>query len=144
MTTSVRIPASALTTLAITLICMLAAITSRPAQAQTFSVIHGFTGGRDGLGPMASLTIGGAGTLYGTTYAGGGVNGRDCDPRTQGCGVVFKMTQHNGGWIFSPLYAFNDFDGAGPAAPVAYGPGGLLYGSTTNGGNNLNCFGNFY
>jgi len=44
------------------------------AHAQSFQVIHSFTGGADGANPHAGLTIDAAGRLYGTTYKGG-----DCD-----------------------------------------------------------------
>lgn len=128
------------TVLPLTILCVVPMLAVRPAQAQNFSVIHAFTRGADGAFPYASLTLGGGETLYGTTLGGGGVNGRGCEPQTAGCGVVFKMTLHNGEWVLAPLYAFNDFDGAGPMAPVVFGPGNLLYGSTINGGNNLNCF----
>src|SRR5262249_119966 len=108
----------------------------RPVQAQTFSVIHAFTGQGDGADPIAALTIDNTGVLYGTTYLGGGVIGRDCMPRTQACRVVFQMKRHAGGWVLSPLYAFTGRnDGISPAAPVVFGPGGLLYGSTYYGGN---------
>ena len=113
----------------LTIFCVLPLLAARPAQTQTFSVIHTFTGGSDGAMPYASLTFGGAGTLYGTTRAGG-VN--DCDGF--GCGVVFKMTQHNGAWLLAPLYAFTRFSGSQPYAPVAFGPNQLLYGTTRFGG----------
>jgi uncharacterized repeat protein (TIGR03803 family) len=132
------------TVLPLTIFCVLLVLVIKPAQAQNFSVIHAFTDGVDGAFPEASLTIDETGNLYGTTIIGGGVNGRDCDPRAAGCGVAFKMMPHNGGWIFAPLFAFDDFDGAAPVAPLTFGPGGLLYGSTTDGGNNLNCFSSFY
>jgi hypothetical protein len=48
--------------------------TGYPAQAQTFNVIHNFTGGdgsMDGARPEAGLTIDAAGNLYGTTLLGG-------------------------------------------------------------------------
>jgi uncharacterized repeat protein (TIGR03803 family) len=128
------------TVLPLTMCCVVPVLAARPAQTQTFSVIHAFTGGADGALPYASLTLGGAGTFYGTAAAGGGVIGRNCDPRTGGCGVVFKITQHNGGWILSPLYAFTGFnDGRNPMAPVVFGPGALLYGSTAYAGNNGQC-----
>ena len=41
------------------------------AQAQTFKVIHSFTGGGDGAGPFSNLVMDKAGNLYGTTSAGG-------------------------------------------------------------------------
>ncbi len=99
-----------------------------PASAQTFSVIHTFTGGSDGAQPYASVTIGGPGVLYGTAYAGG-LN--DC---SGGCGVAFKMMRHNGAWVFAPLHAFTPSSGRNPVAPVAFGPGNLLYGTAAAGG----------
>jgi hypothetical protein len=56
------------------------------AQAQTLTVLHTFTGGADGAGPVG-LTIDAAGNLYGTTGSGGlaGCEGT-------GCGVVWKLT----------------------------------------------------
>ncbi len=40
------------------------------ASAQTFSVIHNFTGGQDGGGPGA-VTVDGAGNVVGSTNVGG-------------------------------------------------------------------------
>lgn len=51
-----------------------------PAGNET--VLYSFTGGSDGLGPMAGLVQDAAGNLYGTTVYGG----------SQGAGVVFKLT----------------------------------------------------
>ncbi len=41
-----------------------------PAQAQTFMVIHNFSGGGDGDYPEAGLAIDAAGNLYGTMRLG--------------------------------------------------------------------------
>jgi uncharacterized repeat protein (TIGR03803 family) len=110
-------------------------LAASPAHAQTYSVIHSFSGGGDGATPAAGLTLNG-GILYGTAAGGGGVIGRRCDPRNAGCGVVYQMKQHGTAWVLSPLYAFTGFnDGLQPEAPVVFGPGGLLYGSTRFGGN---------
>ena len=46
-------------------------VVSQPAQAQTFKVIHNFTGGQDGQNPFAGVTLDKAGNLYGTAYGGG-------------------------------------------------------------------------
>ena len=103
----------------------------QPAEAQTFSVLHYFTGGADGANPYAGLTVGGTGTLYGTASAGG----TNCTG-TAGCGLVFKLAQRNGSWNFTPLYEFiGQSDGANPSAGVVIGPNGALYGTTQNGGN---------
>ena len=57
-------------------VCFLAifatSIVAAPAaQAQTFTVLHNFTGGRDGANPLDGLTIDRNGNLYGTASAGG-------------------------------------------------------------------------
>ncbi|HKD84214.1 MAG TPA: choice-of-anchor tandem repeat GloVer-containing protein [Terriglobales bacterium] len=101
-----------------------AILAKQPVQAQTFSVLHYFTGGSDGANPIAGVTLGASGTLYGTTYQGG----------TSGEGVVFKLTQRGSGWTLSPLHEFAEPDGAFPLAGVAIGPEGSLYGTTSGGG----------
>ena len=103
------------------------------SQAQTFTVIHSFTGNNDGAQPLASLTID-SGHLYGTASAGGNRNQQTQCWRV-GCGNVFKMTRHNSGWVLNPLYIFlGGSDGSSPDGPVSFGPSGLLYGSTFAGG----------
>ncbi len=110
-----------------------------PAQAQTFTVLHSFTGGQDGGQPYAGLTMDKAGNLYGTTAFGGGCG------LQPGCGTVFKLTRKGSGWVFTPLYTFQGgTDGAYPLARVVFGPDGTLYGTTFTGGisgcyNNLGC-----
>jgi uncharacterized repeat protein (TIGR03803 family) len=54
------------------------------------TVLHSFTGKRDGNGPEAGLIHDSSGNLYGTTAFGGS---RDCDRGNllKGCGVVFKI-----------------------------------------------------
>src|SRR5271169_2130100 len=63
-------------------------LTAQPAQAQTFTVLQSFTGGADGAGPVAGLTIDGAGNLYGTTLQGGYL-GAPC--QNGGCGTAFRL-----------------------------------------------------
>ena len=101
-------------------------------QAQTFTVLHSFTGQQDGSGPDAGLTLDAAGNLYGTAYAGGNNTLYTC--HFTGCGVVFKLSRRHSTWVLSPLNTFNVINGIGPVAPVVFGPGGLLYGSTSQGG----------
>lgn len=96
-----------------------------PAAAQTFTILHNFTGGADGYAPNAGLTFGPSRVLYGTTYFGG----------THDAGTVFRLKQGNSGWIFYPLYEFTGGgDGDLPVGGVAIGPNGSLYGTTTFGG----------
>ena len=108
------------------MICALALL-GTTLEAQTFIVLHQFTGGSDGASPYAGLTLDGAGNLYGTTYAGG----------NSGAGTVFKLARRDSGWTFSPLYEFADApDGANPYGGMVFGPDGSLYGTTFRGGNN--------
>ncbi len=110
---------------AFVLVCAPALMTLPSAQAQTFSVIHTFTGGGDGWWPYAGLTIDQAGNLYGTTSEYGAAYS----------GTAFEMKRKNGAWIFSTL---SDFSGSSlariPQARLIVGPGGALYGTTLYGG----------
>jgi uncharacterized repeat protein (TIGR03803 family) len=57
--------------------------------AWTETVLYDFTSGKDGWGPLAGLTRGKFGVLYGTT-ANGGNEGKNCTFNV-GCGTVFKI-----------------------------------------------------
>lgn len=50
--------------------------------------LYSFAGGNDGAEPLGSVLLEKNGTLYGTTYAGGGA--ATCH---NGCGTVFRLTQ---------------------------------------------------
>ncbi len=104
---------------------------TQPARAQTFRVIHSFTGLRDGAYPSAGLTEDSSGNFYGSVPSGG----TGCF--THGCGLVFKLTQTGVDWQFSPVHLFLGFDsvlgdGDGPGG-LTFGPGGDLYGGTGSG-----------
>ena len=86
------------------------------AQAQTYTVIHYFTGADDGYLPW-ELTIDQAGNLYGTTLFGG--------PGGPDNGEVFKMTKRGSAWTLVPLYDTGDWG-------VVFGPDGKLYGPGGN------------
>lgn len=58
-----------------------------PAGAQTWTLLHSFTG-PDGSVPQAGVTMDAAGNLYGTTSAGGAHNQ----------GTVFKLTRRGSSW----------------------------------------------
>ncbi len=110
---------------------LLGIVAVRSAQAQTYTVIHNFTGGAGGEAPFFGLSIDAAGNLYGTTLVGGNPG---CSFST-GCGTVFRLARKNSNWIFAPLYAFQGGeDGGLPYAPVTIGPDGALYGDTLEGG----------
>ncbi len=121
---------AAATALALALTLVPAVFTAPAAYAQTFTVLHSFTGGADGASPAAGLTMDRVGNLYGTASAGGA-----------GYGTVFKLARAGSGWIFNPLYQFQGgTDGATPVAALVFGPNGSLYGTTQLGGNNpANC-----
>jgi uncharacterized repeat protein (TIGR03803 family) len=57
--------------------------TPQPAEAQTFSILHDFTGGADGGWPVGPLREGPDNELYGATNVGG----------THNYGEVFRMTK---------------------------------------------------
>jgi uncharacterized repeat protein (TIGR03803 family) len=118
---------------ALLLMSVLAILAVQPAPAQTFTVVHNFTGGTDGATPMGTLTTDGLGALYGTTIAGG----------ANGLGTVFRLARSGDTWEFYALYAFDGLnnldDGISPFAGVVIGPDGLLYGTTHSGGDGNGC-----
>jgi uncharacterized repeat protein (TIGR03803 family) len=119
------------TVFALALLCALTILATRFAQAQTFTVLHAFTGGDDGASPYAGLTRDAAGNLYGTTYTGG-FNANGCVQ--MGCGTIFLLKAAGPDWTLNPLYGFHFSDGAQPKGRVIFGPDGTLYGATTYGG----------
>jgi uncharacterized repeat protein (TIGR03803 family) len=94
----------------------------------TQSVIHAFTGGNDGSGPGAGLTIDGKGKVYGMTPTGG----------SNGQGTIFSLSQAKGGaWTLNVIHAFTGgADGSGGSAGRLVLQGGKLYGAATAGGVN--------
>lgn len=114
-------PVSVLVTMLLTLMPILLT----PVQAQTFHVIHAFSGPADGANPTAGVTMDAAGNLYGTTRDGG----------PYGYGTVFKLAHRGSNWVLSRLYAFaTDPDGEFPWGGITVGPDGSLFGTTEQGG----------
>jgi hypothetical protein len=105
-------------------------LATMPALAQTFQVLHYFTGGGDGARPGTGLVMDRAGNLYGTTYSVG--NDR--------FGGVFKLVHGRTGWILYPLYAFTGTEGISPSSLIM-GPDGNLYGTNSGGGGGGSCDG---
>jgi hypothetical protein len=110
--------------------------------AWTETVLYGFKGGSDGALPQAGVILGPGGALYGTTTSGGDTLS-SCG--SGGCGTVFRLTPPAKGktaWTETVLYAFKGgTDGTQPRANVILGPGGVLYGTTTSGGDTLGSCG---
>ncbi len=98
-----------------------------PAGKET--ILHNFTGGKDGGEPLAGLIRDPSGNLYGTTY-GGGIG---CQVFT--CGVVFELN------LKGKETVLHDFDGTGGGctfAGVVRDAAGDLYGTTGNSGRYTN------
>ena len=112
--------------MALVSLLVLTLVTTRAAQAQTYNILHTFSGGGDGGFPIAGLTMDRAGNLYGTANSGGA-----------GYGTVYQLKHKGSNWLFAPLYSFAGLtgsDGAGPESRVIFGPNGTLYGTTVLGG----------
>jgi len=122
--------------ISLALLAILLMVPSAQSRAQTFQVIHNFTGGTDGAVPLAGLIADRAGNLYGTAAAGG--TGLFCEE--YGCGTAFRLKPAGAGWVFAPLYEFQGGvnDAANPEARMVFAPNGVLYG-TTEGGGIQNC-----
>jgi uncharacterized repeat protein (TIGR03803 family) len=112
-----------LTTFLLPLACALI-LTARPVRAQTFTVLHTFSGGEDGGNPYSGVTLGGTGNLYGTAENYG-----------RGFGTVYRLQNRGSGWTFSTLFAFSS-GSSNPFGGVVFGPNGLLYGTTGLGNSN--------
>ena len=92
------------------------------------TIVHSFTGGSDGAMPSSGVSFDAAGNLYGTTYAGGYLNGI-CG--SFGCGVVYEFTPSNGSWTENVLYAFQGaLDGFYPQFGVVMDSAGDLFGTS--------------
>jgi len=91
------------------------------------TVLHSFcqTDCADGANPIAGLTQGIDGELYGTTY-GGGANGQ---------GTIFKITRNG---QLTTLHSFDGIDGTNPEGGLLQGTDGHFYGTTYSGANQ-NC-----
>jgi uncharacterized repeat protein (TIGR03803 family) len=91
--------------------------------AQSYTVLHTFTGQGDGNQPYSTLVMDRAGNLYGTTSEIGG-----------GAGTVFQLKKSGDNWTLKTLYTFSGTNGQQPYGGVTFGPDGALYGLTYQGG----------
>ncbi|MFZ0031992.1 MAG: choice-of-anchor tandem repeat GloVer-containing protein [Candidatus Cybelea sp.] len=100
---------------------------SRSRRTWHESVIHAFTGGKDGgVGSLGTLLVDSSGDLYGVTEIGG----------AHSAGTVFKMTRASKNrWNLKTLYAFKGTpDAASPYGGLIQDASGNLYGTTYYGG----------
>jgi uncharacterized repeat protein (TIGR03803 family) len=115
-----RVSFAKLFTLVLALACCFVLVPS--TWAQSFNVIHNFTGGTDGANPLNGLMMGASGYMYGTTSAGGAYNN----------GTIFRIAPTG---LFQTLYAFQGgADGSSPQSFLIEDSQGRLYGTTTAGG----------
>jgi uncharacterized repeat protein (TIGR03803 family) len=116
-------------------VAMGAAMIAAPsAQAQTFRLLHSFTGA-DGAGSSAALVADAAGNLYGTTQNGG--PGACNDGYGVGCGVLFTVDKTG---TVTVLHNFTGgTDGANPGAALIRDAAGNFYGTTLYGGGGTLC-----
>lgn len=107
------------------LFAALTLLTPSLTQAQTYQVLHTFTGGQDGKSPESGLIMDRAGNFYGTTDLGAN---QSC---LGGCGTVFRISPRG---ILTTIYSFHGQDGDYPLANVTIASDGTLYGTTEFGG----------
>lgn len=92
-------------------------LSAQTAQAQTYTVLHSFTGGLDGAAPH-QIIQGSDGNFYGTSAYGG----------AYGHGNVFEMDPSG---TLNVLYSFTGgADGCRPQGPIFRDSNGDLYGTT--------------
>lgn len=97
-------------------------IASTQAQAQTFSLVHTFTGGSDGGSPFSGFIIDKAGNLYGTASYGGATE----------YGIAFKLDTNGQETVLHDFIGGRD--GANPEGRLVSDYAGNLYGTTFAGG----------
>lgn len=94
-----------------------------------YRVIHSFTGGNDGYGPGAGVTVDSHGNIYGMTPTGG----------ANGLGIVYQLQPGtNGNWTEKVIHTFTGgADGlGGSAGRLLLDAAGNIYGVCTTGGAN--------
>ena len=109
-----------------------------PGGSWTGAVIYTF-GFAVGSFPLAGMVLEG-GAFFGTDYFG-----VDLSCPSGGCGAVYELTPpatQGGAWTETTIHSFTGppADGAGSAAALAVGPGGVLYGTTIWGGSGTPCY----
>src|SRR2546423_1590551 len=105
--------------------CGVAYKLTNSAGVWTQTVIHAFTGGDDGSGPGARLTVDQSGNVYGMAPTGG----------AYGLGTIYKIHQGHSGWNLKVIHTFTGgADGSTGSAGRMILRDGRLYGAATVGG----------
>jgi uncharacterized repeat protein (TIGR03803 family) len=124
---------------------------AKGSTAWTQHVLYSFVGSGstpgDGEAPAAGVIIDKQGALYGTTEIGGVPGVSDICTYRGGCGIAYKLTPPAAGasaWTEHVLWRFSAVsgDGAIPFGELTFGPGGVLYGLTADGGSYPPSYGN--
>ncbi len=118
---------------------------SHSGQIWTLTPLYHFQGGTDGRRPLAGITIGPDGRLYGTTTLGG--TGHCMQESVPGCGTVYRLTppqklKHCATsycpWDETILYSFQGgSDIQWPSSEPTFDQAGNLYGTAVQGGRNV-------
>lgn len=107
-------------TLALAIFFTVTIVSAPTAHAQSFQILHTFSGAGDGAIPSGALALGAKGKLYGGNDEGGSGNG-----------LIFNLTPSGSGWIF---YVLNNLRAGGVQSSLVFGPVGALYGAASTGG----------
>jgi|CZKH01.1.fsa_nt_gi uncharacterized repeat protein (TIGR03803 family) len=126
---------SGLSALLIVAVMCLAALATPLSRAQSFQVLHSFTGKSGGASSYGQLILDREGNVYGTTSTGGFYGAAQCSGA--GCGLVFRL---NPAGQQSAIYSFEGRgSGALPAAGLVRDAQGNFYGTTEFGGYTNDC-----
>jgi hypothetical protein len=117
--------------------CGVAALLTQPTNGSTpwtLKVLHNFDGD-DGALPTGSMVATDKDTVYGVTVFGGSHKaGCLAISNNFGCGVVFKLVNKSGGWVWGGVvHRFEAADGAEPNTTLLF-HNGKIFGTTTEGG----------
>src|SRR6185437_1377341 len=96
LTTTIHLSVAKTIKVALAIAFALTLFAAPSIQAQTYQLLHNFTGGLDGANPGSGVTVRTTGTIYGTTTIGG----------SHGSGIVYKLIQRGSNWMLDPLYEF--------------------------------------
>jgi uncharacterized repeat protein (TIGR03803 family) len=95
-----------------------------------FTVLHTFTGGKDGAVPQEGLLLDNAGNLYGTTFKGGKLKNTRLNN-----GTIYKISPDG---IYTVLHRFTTAEGQNPNGGLVSDPDGNLFGTAQLGGDQAN------